>query len=181
MKTAIKSVGVAAVVVLLLAGISFSGHHGKGKTGYAHKTDKMNMDFKSIDSNSNGSLSFEEYKTAFPSSSQKGFNTLDTDGNEALSTEEWQKFKDMHTGMGGYHKKAYHDKNMADPGGYNAHFGDIDTNGDEQVTMSEFDAFFSDGKHKAQVFSSIDMDKSGTLDHDEWHQFKKAHNLKHQD
>ena len=181
MKSGIFEAGLAVLVALLLAGTAFGGYHSKEKTGYNHKIDKMKMDFKSIDADSNGSLSFKEYQTAFPTSSRKAFDYLDTDKNGTLNADEWQIFKDAHTGMGGYHKKAHHGKKMPDPGEYNAHFGDMDTDGDQQVTMMEFETFFPNGKHKAKVFDSIDMDRSDTIDHEEWHQFKEAHDLKHQD
>lgn len=72
-------------------------------------------------------------------------------------------------GMGkGYH----HGGGM---GAYNAHYGDIDTDGDDAVTFDEFKSHF-DNKQKA-VFDAIDTDKNGTIGHDEWHAFKSAHGM----
>jgi hypothetical protein len=31
------------------------------------------------------------------------------------------------------------------------------------------------------VFASIDLNKDGAVDHDEWHDFKAAYGLKHKD
>jgi len=73
---------------------------------------------------------------------------------------------------GPHHKTA-----MPDPATYNAHFGDMDTDQDDQVTREEFKAYFPEADMK--VFEAIDLDKDNRLNHDEWHQFKEAHELKH--
>ena len=66
---------------------------------------------------------------------------------------------------------------MPDPESYNAHFGDIDTDGDELVSREEFDAYFENAEPK--VYNALDIDQDGSVDHDEWHEFKEAHGLKH--
>ena len=71
----------------------------------------------------------------------------------------------------------YHKTDMPDPRGYNAHFGDMDENGDEAVTWEEFAAFFPDANK--DVFKALDLNKDGVVDHDEWHEFKEAHGLRH--
>ena len=68
---------------------------------------------------------------------------------------------------------------MPDPQSYNAHFGDIDANGDELVNWEEFSAHFQNAEQK--VFDEIDLNQDGSIDHDEWHAFKAAHGLKHHD
>jgi hypothetical protein len=73
----------------------------------------------------------------------------------------------------------HHDGHMPDPKGFNAHFADMDAGGDGKVSWEEFKSFFPQADKK--VFTAIDLDRNGTLDHDEWHEFKKAHGLKHQD
>lgn len=60
---------------------------------------------------------------------------------------------------------------------YAGHFGDMDTDGDEAVTREEFKAFLP--KATDEAFTIIDKDKSGTLDHDEWHAFKESHRMGH--
>lgn len=72
---------------------------------------------------------------------------------------------------------SYHKSSMPDPATYNAHFGDMDTDQDDQVTREEFQAYFPEADMK--VFEAIDLDKDNRLNHDEWHQFKEAHGLKH--
>ena len=76
------------------------------------------------------------------------------------------------------HKK-HHGSDMPDPHSFNAHFGDMDTNGDELVNWEEFSAHFKNADQK--VFDAIDLNKDGNIDHDEWHEFKAAHGLKHHD
>lgn len=73
--------------------------------------------------------------------------------------------------------KPYHKGNLPDPSAYQAHFPDIDANGDEQVNWSEFKQYFP--KADNTVFKALDMNKDSTVDHDEWHAFKAAHGLKH--
>ena len=71
----------------------------------------------------------------------------------------------------------HHKTDMPDPQAYNAHFGDMDADGDELVNWDEFSAYFQNADKK--VFSAIDLNQDGNLDHDEWHEFKEAHGLKH--
>jgi hypothetical protein len=73
---------------------------------------------------------------------------------------------------------SYHQSAMPDPASYNAHFGDMDTNQDGQVSQAEFKAYFPQADMK--VFEIIDADQDNSLSHEEWHRFKEAHGLKHQ-
>jgi hypothetical protein len=72
--------------------------------------------------------------------------------------------------------KNYHETDMPDPKGFNAHFGDMDENGDEAVTWEEFAAYFPEAKK--DIFKSLDLNEDGVVDHDEWHEFKDAHGLR---
>ena len=73
--------------------------------------------------------------------------------------------------------KKYHGSAMPDPQSFNAHFGDMDTDGDDLVSWDEFSANFQHAEEK--VFNAIDLNQDGKIDHDEWHEFKAAHGLKH--
>lgn len=73
--------------------------------------------------------------------------------------------------------KSYHKDKLPDPSAYQAHFPDLDTNGDELVNWSEFKQYFPDTND--QVFKALDLNKDNGVDHDEWHAFKAAHGLKH--
>jgi Ca2+-binding EF-hand superfamily protein len=69
--------------------------------------------------------------------------------------------------------------NIPDAEGYNAHFGDMDPDRDGKVTWQEFKTYFP--KTDERAFAVIDLNKDGAVDHDEWHMFKAAHDLKHKD
>ena len=73
-------------------------------------------------------------------------------------------------------KTSYHKTSMPEPKSFNAHFGDMDTSGDDLVNYDEFKAHFSPAE--PNVFKAIDLNKDNSLDHDEWHEFKEAHGLK---
>lgn len=66
-------------------------------------------------------------------------------------------------------------------GKYDGHFDDIDKNGDKIIVKEEFVEFFKANGDPAGAFVLIDVDKSGGIDHDEWHAFKKAHGYGHKD
>jgi hypothetical protein len=68
---------------------------------------------------------------------------------------------------------------MPDPKSFNAHFGDMDSDGNDLVSWDEFKAHFPHAEPK--VFTAIDLNGDKALDHDEWHEFKAAHGLKHHD
>jgi Ca2+-binding EF-hand superfamily protein len=71
----------------------------------------------------------------------------------------------------------YHDTELPDPAKFNAHFGDLDNNGDGQVTPEEFQTHFPGSADS--VFQVLDLNADGFVDHEEWHRFKTAHGLKH--
>jgi hypothetical protein len=68
---------------------------------------------------------------------------------------------------------------MPDPQTFNAHFGDMDANGDGLLTWEEFAEYFQNAEEK--VFNAVDLNQNGNIDHDEWHEFKEAHGLKQHD
>jgi hypothetical protein len=63
--------------------------------------------------------------------------------------------------------------------GYAGHFGDIDSDDNDKVTWEEFKMHFAHGKK--DVFTKIDQNTDGTIDHDEWHDFKEKHGYGHKD
>ncbi len=72
--------------------------------------------------------------------------------------------------------KRYHEKPLGDPSGYQAHFPDLDSDGNDLVSWEEFKARFPDANRN--VYAALDLNKDGAVDHDEWDQFKEAHGLK---
>jgi len=72
-------------------------------------------------------------------------------------------------------KANYHKTSLPDPGTFKAHFGDMDSNGDDRVDWGEFKAYFPHAQ--PEVYEAIDLNRDNFLDHDEWHAFKEAHGL----
>lgn len=71
----------------------------------------------------------------------------------------------------------HHKTDLPDPATFDAHFGDIDSDGDGVVTRDEFKAFFQNSD--PNVFNAVDLNQDASIDHDEWHAFKEAHGIKH--
>jgi len=155
--------------------------YSKGNDHAADGHGQFSKHFKDIDVNGDNSLSFDEFKKAFPSTERKAFDHLDSNKNSTLSHEEWRQFKEMHKGMGKPHKQKYHTKKLPDPSKFNAHFPDMDSDNNDRVTLEEFRASFPEASEHEDVFNAIDLDGNGDLDHDEWHEFKTAHGSKHID
>ena len=71
----------------------------------------------------------------------------------------------------------HHKAPMPEPASFNAHFGDMDTNGVGEVSWDEFKTHFPQAT--PEIYKELDLDGDGRVDHDEWHEFKEAHELKH--
>lgn len=71
----------------------------------------------------------------------------------------------------------YHKSPLPSPESYNAHFGDMDADGDDLVKWSEFKDYFPQAEKR--VFEALDLNGDEAVDHDEWHRFKDAHGLRH--
>jgi hypothetical protein len=76
-------------------------------------------------------------------------------------------------------KPKHHKQDLPDPKGFNAHFPDMDRDGDELVNWTEFKEYFPQAEQN--VFNAVDLNADGNLDHDEWHEFKEAHDLMHKE
>jgi hypothetical protein len=70
----------------------------------------------------------------------------------------------------------FHEKELPNPTSYQAHFPDIDDDGNESVTWDEFQKYFPQAT--TDVFEALDRNQDKAIDHDEWHEFKEAHGLK---
>ncbi len=144
--------------------------HGKGLSEYKVR-------FNDLDKDGDGGLNWDEYNAHFTDAKKDVFDALDTGKDGAVSREEWHAFKSAHgmaepMGQGRFHKA-----DLPDPTPYNAHFPDIDADGDDAVSLDEFKAYFPEGEDAA--FAAIDLDKNKSLSHDEWHAFKSAHGMGH--
>ena len=168
--------GVAVMMASTTYTIAGASSHGKGHGSH------FNSHFADMDTNGDKQLSYEEFKTIFPATNQTAFDRIDTDSDGALSHGEWKQFKEMHKGMGKHHvKQRPHPEKMPKPSSFNAHFPDMDADNDGQVDMDEFKKHFQGQADPDKVFKAIDLDANGSIDHDEWHEFKSAHGLKHSD
>jgi hypothetical protein len=78
--------------------------------------------------------------------------------------------------MGCSGHQQYHQHSLGDPAQYQAHFPDMDTNGDDRVSWDEFKGHFPETN--PHVFEALDTNGDGSVDHDEWHAFKEAHGLR---
>jgi len=72
--------------------------------------------------------------------------------------------------------KKYHKSELPDPVSFNAHFGDMDIDGDDLVNWEEFKAYFPQAT--PDIFKTLDVNGDGQVDHDEWHEFKEAHGMR---
>jgi hypothetical protein len=73
----------------------------------------------------------------------------------------------------------HHKTSLPDPASFNAHFGDMDTDGDDYVSWKEFKSYFSQAT--PDIFKTLDLNDDSKVDHDEWHEFKEAHGMRHHD
>jgi len=71
----------------------------------------------------------------------------------------------------------YHQSSLPEPSSYNAHFGDLDTDGNDWVSWDELKAHFPQAN--PEVFEALDLNQDSRVDHDEWHAFKEAHGMRH--
>ena len=72
--------------------------------------------------------------------------------------------------------KRYHKTALPEPASFNAHFGDIDTDGDDLVNWEEFKSYFPQAT--PEIFKTLDGNEDSAVDHDEWHDFKEAHGMR---
>jgi hypothetical protein len=74
-------------------------------------------------------------------------------------------------------KQKFHQTDLPDPKSYEAHFHEVDSNSDGIVTWEEFKDYFPQAEPR--VFEILDTNKDKVVDHDEWHEFEKAHGAEH--
>jgi hypothetical protein len=89
--------------LIFLAGTQALAYDSKTyteKNHHAKSSSISEIQLSDMDGDKNGSVSFDEFKAAFPSIQQNVFNILDKDKDRQLNETEWQAFKDMHKGMG---------------------------------------------------------------------------------
>jgi len=70
-------------------------------------------------------------------------------------------------------EKRFHKTSLPEPASFNAHFGDMDTDGDDLINWDEFKSYFEQAT--PDIFKALDGNEDSRVDHDEWHAFKEAH------
>ena len=73
-------------------------------------------------------------------------------------------------------EKRYHKKSLPEPASFNAHFGDMDIDGDDLINWDEFKSYFKQAT--PDIFKALDGNEDSQVDHDEWHEFKDAHGMR---
>ena len=74
-------------------------------------------------------------------------------------------------------KERFHQTDLPDPKSYEAHFDEIDSNGNGVVSWEEFDKYFFQAAPRA--FEALDLNGDNVVDQDEWAKFRQAHGTKH--
>jgi len=74
-------------------------------------------------------------------------------------------------------REKFHQTALPDPNSYEAHFHQVDSNGDGVVTWEEFKTYFPQAEPR--VYEVLDANQDKVVDHDEWHKFEEAHGAKH--
>lgn len=183
MKKAAILGSVLAIVMLGSVYADCNNDHTDSK-GYKYISGLMEVHFSDLDTDDDGQISIEEFGSRFSTSREASFKHLDRDSSLGLDRGEWNAFKVRHTGMGSHHGnhrgnkyEKHHPQELPEPSAYNAHFGDMDSSGDGFVDTKEFNTHFRDQKNNDDVFKAMDLNNDSQIDHNEWHAFKKAHNL----
>jgi hypothetical protein len=73
-----------------MAGLSMAGHH------YHGCNNTMMNELSTIDTNGDGAIDVDEFAEPHMKKFRVWFEMLDTDGNDFLSQDEWDKFRRVH-------------------------------------------------------------------------------------
>ena len=76
------------MLVVGFVGGSMAGHHYHG-CGYMR-------DMSDLDSNEDGIITFDEYSAPYIKKHQSAFGMLDTNNDDLIDQDEWDKFLEMH-------------------------------------------------------------------------------------
>lgn len=156
-KTAIVG-GLAAAALMIGGGAYAATSMGKADMTRADAETRATAMFSHMDANDDGKLDASDREARLT----KRFDAIDTDGNGAISREE---FAAGHQGMKGHHKARFGDdkhhgmKGHGKMGGHRgkAMLAKADANGDGAVTQAEFKAA------SLERFDTMDADNDGTV------------------
>ncbi|MGD9331406.1 MAG: hypothetical protein PVJ53_08840 [Desulfobacterales bacterium] len=88
---------ISVAFILIITSLAIAGHHYKGHggcSGHGGMMSSWNMD--TMDSNKNGSLTFDEYSRMQLDQLRAGFDMIDTNKDGVISAEEWKALLEVH-------------------------------------------------------------------------------------
>ena len=77
--------------VLLIASVTFAGHHYHG-----HGCIMSSWDMTEMDTNEDGILSFDEYSNPHRKVLRSGFDMIDENKDGSIDQNEWRKLLEVH-------------------------------------------------------------------------------------
>ncbi len=148
--------------------------------------------FESVDTDSSGGLSIEEFKTGAPkgtdsSKSEELFKAIDSDSDGSVTKEEQDAFKtkveqaqqQLQSFLFGLQAGGSSESDTGESEEENDIFAQIDANSDGSVAKDEFLSAFSSGKSSSsdllsKLFDAIDSSADGSISKDEQSAFQTA-------
>mgnify|MGYP001552969166 FL=1 len=84
--------GLVVLALMISVPLAFAGHHYHG---YGKHMD-MSWDMTEKDTDSDGTLSFEEFSASQMEMLRAGFDMIDTNKDGKISADEWNTFLKVH-------------------------------------------------------------------------------------
>lgn len=148
--------------------------------------------FESVDTDSSGGLSIEEFKAGAPkgadsSKSEELFKAIDSDSNGSVTKEEQDAFKtkaeqaqqQLQSFLFGLQAGAQSESSSGESEEETDIFAQLDANSDGSVAKDEFLSAFSSGTSSSsdllsKLFDAIDSSSDGSISKDEQSSFQAA-------
>lgn len=169
----INTLLTAAALILLVGNAFASDKNEYHKQGMADTTTFETFGqayMGEMDMDGDGGVTWDEFHGEFPDAQREFFDVVDLNKDEVVSGPEWHKFRQAH---GLNHPQRYHRTNLPDSKPYAKPMGDVDGNGDGELTWDEFKGAFPDAKRN--LFGAFDLDRDGVISSEEWAAFMAAH------
>lgn len=169
MKTNILLATIAAF--FLLAGNGFaSDYHKEGMADTTTFEAFGGAYMGEMDMDGDGGVTWKEFHGEFPAAQKEFFDVVDLNKDEVISGAEWHRFRQAH---GLNHPQRHHRTNLPNPKPYAKSLGEVDGDGDGEVTWDEFKKVFPDSERN--LFGAFDLDHDGVISSEEWAAFLAAH------
>ena len=78
-------------LTLVVSSFAFAGHHYHG-----HGSMMPSGNMNELDTDQNGTLSFDEYLDSYRKQLRAGFDMIDSNNNGEIDAEEWRAFLEVH-------------------------------------------------------------------------------------